>query len=297
MDLMSNNFSTGRRIVAGFVLLAISMGVNRNHASAQDVDVREQPIKWIKPGTVIKKGSATGWSHLVFAAYPRIGAGDVGDVGANVKNIAKKFTIACVGQVEGSGEGGKAPYRLVDWRIGLGTIIDGKNTIISSDKQLNADLGLIEGQVLRQTEKDFKSGIIQIVRTPTMCVYDCKAIILINDQPTDMFIRYVILARESDGRLATLTWLFDDTYKLHNTPMQYLPAGFNEDRVMSVDAEKFFLGIPQKGAIAQVKMAGSNPIQFTPALKVLAAKKRYKAAEAKKLEAELWKLWAPPAKK
>jgi len=259
--------------------------------SAQHIDVKEREIKWIKPGTVINDNNATGWSHLVFAAYPRIGAGDVEEVSANVKSIAKKLTIACVGQV--AGQGGKSPYRLVDWRIGLGTIIDGKNTIISSEQQLNANLGFLEGQVLRQTEKDFMSGITQIVRTPTMCVYDCKAILLIDEQPTDMFIRYVILARESDGKLATLTWLFNDTYQLHSTPMQYLPAGFSEDRVMSVDANKFFLGIPQKGAIAQVKMAGANPIPFTPALKVLAEKKRFQAKEAQQLEAELWRLWEP----
>lgn len=283
-------------MVVGFVVAALFTGVFTASVTAQ-VEVKEHKLEWITPGTVIGEKTATGWSHLVFAAYPRIGAGDVDGVGTTVRNVAKKFTIVCAANVVGAGEAGKAPFHLDDLRIGLATLIHGKHTIISSDDQRGANLGLIEGQVLKQTEKDFETGIVQVARTPNMCVFDSKAILVIDDNPLDMFMRYAVLTHKDSGKLATLSWLFDDRYQLHNAPMQYVPAGFNEDRVLSVDADKFFLGIPQKGAIAQVKMGGESPIPFTTALKVLAAKRRFKADEAQQLEAELWKLWGPPRAK
>lgn len=287
---MSKFFSGTYSMIIGVVLTGIVSGIFTTSASAE-VDVKEQPLKWIKPGTLIGKKPPAGWSHLIFAAYPRIGAGDVKEVGTTVKNIAKKFTISCVAKVSGAGEGGKKPYRLDEVRIGLGTLVAGKNTIISSEEQLGAKLGLIEGQVLRQCESDFNTGVIQVARTPTMCVFDNKAIILVDNEHRDMCIRFVIIASEETGQVGTLTWLFDEKYVLQESPMQYLPANFQEDRVMSVHADRFFLGLPQKGAIAQVKMAEGTPIPFTSGLKVVAANRRFTEETAFELEAELWKLW------
>ncbi len=259
--------------------------------AAEDVDVREQPLDWIQPGTVIGDKAPEGWTHLLFAAYPRIGAGDVDDVSGIVKSLAKKFTVSCVANVVGTGADGKQPYHLQQVGIGLGTIIHGKNTIISSARPMEARLGIIDRQVLRQCESDFETGTLQIARTPNMCVFDCKAVIRIEGKHRDMFMRYVVLASRQGGQAGTLIWLFDAGYQLHGSTMQYLPAGFQEDRVMSVDATRFFLGLPQKHALAQVSVAQGTPIEFTPALKILAARRRYTVDTALALESELWKLW------
>lgn len=291
-DRMKNRASRSSQPLRWGMLAALALGCGSACVSADSVDVREQPLEWISPGTVIGRTAPQGWTHLLYAAYPRIGAGDVDEVSGIVKNIAKKFTVSCVANVVGTGPDGKAPYQLEDVRIGLGTIIRGQNTIISSDQPMGARLGIIDRQVLQQCESDFQTGVIQIARTPTMCVYDCKAVLRIEQCHRDAFLRYVVLVSPDTGQLGTLTWMFDSNYELKGSTMQYLPASFQEDRVMSVDADRFFLGMPQKHALAQVGIAQGTPIEFSPTLRAAASHRRFTPETAERLEAELWKLWS-----
>ena len=83
-----------------------------------------------------------------------------------------------------------------------------------------------------------------------------------------------------------------DTYLLAGRRMNFLPPNYQEDRILRVDADKFFLGIPADDAIAVNEIPKGSSVPFTPGIRALAAKKQYSAQSAQRLEAELWKLWS-----
>ncbi len=253
------------------------------------VDLKERQLAWIPPGTIVGTSAPKGWSHLVYAAYPRIGAGDVDKVSASVVYYAKLFTVNCLANVTKDDADPNANYRLDRVAIGIGTDIAGKNTIVTSgtQKKLGADLDILARQVLSQCEADFQHGFTQIVRTPTLLVYDSQATLLIENQPRDMMGRYAILVSPETGHLQALVWLFDLKYHLVDQPMQALPANDREDRVLSVDAEKFFLGLPRDGAFAQLQIAQGTPIPFTKPLRHVAGLRRYTKESARELERQL----------
>ena len=251
--------------------------------------LEEKPLDWIPPGTVVEKIRPQRLVHLVYVAHPRIGSGDVKQVFKDVLYYASLYTVNCLADVERHGAGAMKQYRLEQVAIGIGTDIDGKNTIITSatQKKLGADLGIIARQVLSQCEADFRTGFLQIVRTPTMLVYDSDVILLIHRQHKKMMTRNAILVSPETGRLHTLIWLFDPHYELVDQPIQSLPPNYQEDRVLDVDADKFFLGLPQEGAFAQLRLARGTPIPLTDRLKKIISPRRYTKKTARELEKQL----------
>ncbi len=253
------------------------------------VVLEEKPLDWIPPGTVVGKTPPKGWSHLVYAAHPRIGSGNVKEVPRSVLYYAAVYTVNCLADVERHRTGAIEEYSLEQVAIGIGTEIDGKNTIITSatQKKLGADLDIIARQVLSQCETDFRTGFLQIVRTPTMLVFDSDAILLIDGQHKKMMTRYAILVSPKTGELHTLVWLFDPDYELVDQPIQSLPPNDQEDRVLDVDADKFFLGLPREGAFAQLRLAQGTPILLTDRLKKIISPRRYTKRTARQLEEQL----------
>jgi hypothetical protein len=109
-----------------------------------------------------------------------------------------------------------------------------------------------------------------------------------------MVVRQVVLVSATDGRLGSLVWLLEPAngaYRLADESMRFLPPNLQEDRVLSVDADKFFLGIPAENAFAIVRLPPGTRVRFVPSLRRLAAIRRFSAETAQQLEAELWKLW------
>jgi hypothetical protein len=253
------------------------------------VDLQETPLDWIPPGTVIEKSAPEGWSHVVYVARPRIGSGDVNKVSKTVLHYAALYTVNCLADVQRHAAGLEEMYRLGRVAIGIGTEIDGKNTIITSatQKKLGADLDLIARQVLSQCESDFQNGFLQIVRTPTMLVYDSNAILLIENRHKKMMTRHAILVSPKTGRMHTLVWLFDPNYELVEQPLRLLPPNYQEDRVMNVDADKFLLGLPRDGAFAQLRLAQGTPILLTDQLEKVLSPRRYTKKTAHELERQL----------
>lgn len=293
---MSLIFLNKLRIMTRVVAAMLAVQLVAIPAFAQTVDVKERPLEWIKPGTVVENNTAKGWSHLIFLSRTRVAAGDA--VGQTVKDIAKKFTVTVAANVVQEADG---KFRFDKVGLGIGTTIKRKNTIISSatHEELRANLGFFEQRVLATSEKNFRTGNTQIARTPTMVVFDSKVMLRVQNENREMISRTVLLVRENEPKVGMLRWMFDESYSLVDEPMQYLKTGYEEDQVLYADEKHFLLGIPGKKGLAQVKMYDQKkPIKFTAALKPLAAKQRYSVSTAEQLESELWKLWGPtPAAK
>jgi hypothetical protein len=244
----------------------------------------------------VGKTPPEGWSHLILAAYPRVASGDVDEVFQTVLEYGSQFTFAIVANVARTELGQRTEYRLDKVAMGIGTKVGGRNTIISSQTQadLGANLGFVSRQVLSANEESMQETIRQVVRTPTMLVYDAETVFLHRGEHRKMVIRQVVLVSATDGRLGSLVWLLepaDSSYQLAEETMCFLPPNLQEDRVLNVDADKFFLGIPAGDAFAMVRLPPGTRIRFVPSLRRLAAIHRFSAETAQQLEAELWKLW------
>ncbi len=62
---------------------------------------------------------------------------------------------------------------------------------------------------------------------------------------------------------------------------------------MSVDGDKFTLGIPSENAFALARIPQGTPIRFSPPLSTLAAIRHFNAESVTQLETELQTRYAP----
>ena len=297
-----------KRLAWLLVLATVGMLVSANRLVAAEplqdsaagqppVDVQQKPLEWIPPGSVVGKQAPAGFSHVIFISQTRVAAGDVAEVSDYAKRMAQLFSVAVVADVKANRVGEKTSYYLDKVALGIGMQIHGKNVIVDSEKQaeLGANLGFIQRGLLSQCEKDFVAGNRQVARTPTMFVFDSDIMLLLDGEHRPAEHRYAILVSSETGQLGTLAWLMkrgpNRTYVPFDRPIQYLPAGLEEDRILNVKANKFFAGIPASDAFAQVKAAEGTPVPWTDGLRRLAALREYTPQTARDLEAELWKLW------
>jgi hypothetical protein len=293
---------TGRNAIAMLAPWVLTVLAFACPASAQErpavasrsVDVRSRSMEWIPPGTVIGEGAPKGWTELVLLATPRIGVGDVNEVPRTAASYSSMFLFTILGKVREDGQDG---YALDKVAIGTAMSINGRNIIADSDNTFGADLGMIGRRVLAENEKILKGDVRQVARTSTMLVFDANAFILRNQKHRSMVMRHVILASPTTGKISTFVWLLGSDgasgYALADKGLQKLPPSLREDRVLSVDGQKFTLGIPSNDAFALAKIPQGTALGFSEALKAVAATKQFTPQAAQQLEAELQARYAP----
>lgn len=263
-------------------------------SSSRPVDVQPRPMAWIPPGTVIGQGPPKGWSDLVLFATPRLGVGDVADVPRTAASYSSMFLFTILANVKGDSRDG---YVLDKVAIGMALNVEGRNVIADGENTFGADLGIIGRRVMAENERILKEDGRQVARTANMLVFDLNAFVLRDQKHRPMVIRHVILASPKTGKVSTFVWLLGpdgrDGYALADKGLQKLPPGFLEDRVLSVDGQKFTFGIPSNDAFALAKLPQGTSLGFSEALKAVAAKRQFTAQVARDLEAELQLRYAP----
>jgi hypothetical protein len=253
--------------------------------------VKPRRLFKIPTGTVIGQRAPSGWSHVVLVAKPRLGAGDVQSVPQSTAHYAGLVSFVVLADVRECGSKEKPQYQLE--KVGIGTALDvgGRTTIATSDRTFGVDLGLIGRRVFEEQEAILDNDFRQVARTRTMLVFDARAIVLHNRRHSHLVLRQAILVSPRDGKLTTFAWLLGsdrkDGYALAERTLQRLPPGLHEDRVLSVDASKFTLGIPAHDAFALVRIPQGAPVEPTASLRTAAATKRFTPETATRLETEL----------
>jgi hypothetical protein len=266
---------------------------NGKSAASALVDVTPRPLAFVKPGTAIGDGSAEGWSDLILLARPRMGVGDVDAVSRPLRRLGTLFSFVIVANVrpDTAKNGERQGHHLERVAIGCATDVNGRDLIVSSEHLFGADLGIVGRAALREHEGHLKTEVVQVARTQTMSVFDADAVILRGDKHTRMVIRHVIAVMPETGRLSTFAWLLTresaDRYSLAEDVVQVLPPHLHEDRVISVDARTFTLGMPSADSFAYVKPMQGMPVHFSQTLAALAPVRRFTPALAIQLEAEL----------
>ncbi len=289
---------TSRNAIATLAFWVLACPAFEAPASGQErsVDVQPRAMDCISPGTVIGEGVPRGWTDLILFATPRIGVGDVNEVPKTAASYSSMFLFTLLAKVRGDARDG----HVLD-KVALGTAlsIDGRNIIANSENTFGADLGLIGRRVMAENERILKDDFRQVARTSTMLVLDANTFIRRNDKHRSMVIRHVILVEPATGKVSTFVWLLGSDggsgYALADKGLQKLPPAFREDRVLSVDGQKFTLGIPSSDAFALAKLPQGTALGFSEALKSVAATKQFSAESARKLEAELLARYAPVA--
>jgi hypothetical protein len=256
---------------------------------ARGIDLTAKPLGRIPAGTRFQQEPPVGWSNIVLFVEGRLGSGDTDAVSDTVAYYAKIFNLVMLANSQQDSNGN---YFLDKVGVGFSMIIDGKNTIVTSDshRKLNSGLSFIGGSVLSGNE-DALADIEQVARTRTSMIIDAPTIMFMEGEHRQMICRYAIWAKPSSGGIGTAVWLLDDPgtqqgdYAVAEKVFQYLPANTREDRVLNVKKDRFTFGIPSKDAFALVRIPQGIPFKFTDEMRA--------SAGARKLTAERYRhLWS-----
>src|SRR5260370_41985031 len=107
--------------------------------------------------------------------------------------------------------------------------------------------------------------------------------------------RYHIVVFPESGKLAPLVWLpapdAPGKYQAADPALQLLPPNMQEQRLLSVQREKFkivfFVWVPEPDAFALMRIPQGQALAYTPELERLATIKEFTAKQVQELELNL----------
>jgi hypothetical protein len=170
---------------------------------------------------------------------------------------------------------------------GFAMTIGNEQKIVSSANTLGGDLGMFGKTILKENEQILDQDVRQVARTPTMMIFDAKAVMRRGDDHVNMIMRHALLVDPATGRLYTLVWLLTNNYEAAEETMQLLPEGMWEKRYLSVKRDKFTLGIPSKDAFALRQVPQGTPVRYTPKLYAAATTREFTEQSVPAIEAIL----------
>ena len=253
-----------------------------------EVSVERCLLGRIPPGTVIEESPPVGWTNIVRLIEPVLTEKDLQNTPKMVAFYAQLFKDVTLAKVEKVG----SRHELKLLAVGLTAKVKGKDTVIDLTHRYGADLGLFGGKILAAYENGFRDHMWQLVQTPTLRVFDERQRLLRGGKRIVMLVRNAVRVDRKSGQLTTLVWLLTDNKDEDNIlaeeNMQLLPDGYREKYNPSIRYDQFVLGLPiSDDVIARREITQGKLVQFTPALRRLAARKTYTREEALELEEAL----------
>ena len=91
------------------------------------------------------------------------------------------------------GKGDDQAFALDRVAIGSATPIQGKEVVVTSSQTFDSDVGFIGRRILEENEAILRTDVRQVVRTPTMLVFDAQGFVLYNRKHARMIIRHAIV--------------------------------------------------------------------------------------------------------
>jgi hypothetical protein len=266
---------------------------SQGNTPAVRYDVKPRSIDLIAPGTVIEKDAPKGWSHLILKSQPRAGTGDVKMIAKSTAQYAGLLFTAIVADVEPGRLADSGRYRLAGLALGMGSRVNGKDIILSADKQasLGANFGFIERSILSQAHDKLRAVLV-VARSDTMALFDAPNWLQRNGKHDNVILRYAVLVDPATGNLETLLWVIDRDgrggYKGTDGLVEWLAPAKQDDCVLHVDANEFTLGIPSDRAFALERIPqGQKQLAMPDDLKQLAGRSRPTAEIAQQIEVKL----------
>ncbi|MDB5306290.1 MAG: hypothetical protein JWO38_492 [Gemmataceae bacterium] len=263
-------------------------------------ELTARPPEEIPAGTVIGRTAPPGWSHLVIKSLPRVR--DDQQVAfpliarARVVRMAAWMFTAFLADVRADQHEGRARYRFRAVALGLGTDVNGRDTILTPEagRQVDPNLGSIEAEILGKGYEVQRKALL-VVRGPTIGLLDTPVWFRRGDENRLLRYRYALLVDGPTGRLDVLVWRLGGGGREGGADEAVL---LNPDTIdtaeLVVDRRKVnLLGIPGDDAFAVDKMPhGRAVLPVPPDLRPLAARTRFTAPEVHALETRLRQLIA-----
>ena len=278
-----------RYYLPAFIALGVCLGslepglAQAPSAAKAPIDLKSRALDRIPVRNVIGQTPPKGWSNLVLFATPTLTAEDLKESPALAADYARMFKFVILANVTGQ----KDAYRLEKVARGFATNIKGKETIVDSKHTLGASMGLFGARILAENEDCIEKELRQVVRTPTMMIFDGNAVMRQNDEHVKMVIRHVVVVDRATGQLYTLVWLLTKDYQLAEPTIQVLPNGCREARYLSVKRDQFTLGIPTKEAFALRRIPQGKAVHYDAELKWAASFKTFSEEAVPKIESIL----------
>ena len=251
-----------------------------------DIDLESRTLPTIPAGTVIGRTAPEGWTHLILFATPTLTKEALAESPRAAADYARmlKFTLLVRTKKVGT------TYRLDTLARGFAMTIGGKETVINSKKTMGARMGLFGNRILTENEKHFEADVRQVARTPTMIMFDAQAVMRQGTEHVKMVNRHAILVDPATGKVSTFVWLLSkprDSYDFADKAMQLLPENMREARMLSVDRNKFVLGIPSADAFALWRIPQGKAIVYSAEMKKVAAIKELEREDVVTMEKAL----------
>lgn len=257
---------------------------NPRAAARPNVDLKSKALDAIPVGTVIGKEPPKGWSTLVLFATPTLTPEDLRDAPKVASFYARMFKFVILANVGSRRDGDRNVYWLDRLARGFAIDLKGKETIVSGQNTLGANLGLFGRRILDENERILDNDVRQVVRTDTMLLFDAQSVMRVKNAHVKMVMRHAILVDPASGKLYTLVWLLTKDYQAAEAAIQSLPNGMREARMLSVNRDDFTIGIPGPEAFALRSIPQGVAIPYDEPLKTAATLRTFTEETARQVE-------------
>jgi hypothetical protein len=267
---------------------------------ADDYDVTAIAPESIAPGTVVENGPPDGWSHLIIKSLPRVKPSEMPRIPTKlgreyvIQKVSWMFTVFAADVVKEQ-HGSHTRYRLRAVGLGLGTRVNGRDTVLTSAtaERFGEPMDPIKKQTL-----DTGYGVQQqsrvVVHGSSFALVDTPVTFRCGDRNRMVRFRYGMLVDSHTGRLDVFCWeIGAEGGECADLSRAVLLAPNTIDRVeLVVDPAGFNdLGIPNELAFGvDVLPPHKLEVRLPPQLNPLVGKTKFTPEEAHTLEDSLRKL-------
>jgi hypothetical protein len=262
-------------------------------------------LQKIPAGTTVVDAKADRWNQLILLARPMLMSGDIDRISSGLKQSVSHFSYTVLATVSNSppvpaadsrarsssatdsnetSNPRSSSYRLMEVGIGYSAPVQGRQVIVTAAQDGGtADLGIIDRQVLSQTERDLETARV-VVRSSTLMMFDLIAILARENGHREEQVRNLVWIDPQTGKSAIAMWVVEqrgegggpgESLTVRDDPMQVYPSGTRGINRLHVDASTFLLGIPTAKTFGLERLLRGRQIRWTSALRELASKSSY----------------------
>ncbi len=237
----------------------------------------------IEPGTIAEDGATQPWNRLLLVAKPNLTRGDTAALTATIRDSVSAFrlTIMAKTSVFSPSPGEPNRHRLDEIGIGYAAMIRDKLTVVdvASASKLGLELDFVPRQILSENESQLRN-VSLVAQGPTLAVFDASSIMYRDKKHQDFVTRHFIWLESATGKLTLLIWLIEKPEKtkpasVADEPMRLIAVPTYEDRLIHIDGNGFFLGIPSKKAFALEELPPGRSLPWPENLKSVAALQQF----------------------
>ncbi|MFM8893381.1 MAG: hypothetical protein ACKOTB_17510 [Planctomycetia bacterium] len=258
--------------------VALLTGIDRPGTAAQMAAPpgANRPLAIVPPGTPVGDPTALRWNRVVLMAVPRIAAGNTEAVPQWVRDRMPGFTLVVLATVRPAARAdGRPRHDLLEIGAGYAVSVAGRLTVVDTEAPpADAGVDFLGRQILSQNGKAL-TGLSRVGGSDTVQVFDAESLLFRDGHHEDFLMRHFVWADPATGQCSACVWLLakreDGGLAVVDEPPRWVPAGTREDRGIHVDENEFLLGVPTKRAFALVDLPPGRRLEWTPALKALAA--------------------------